>query len=258
MAKKKAAGTAMVNIKAEMEKEIVTIHETLGGIATNNINLTGKKFKFPTGHMMDAPLDIVILGYTSKNLFYPGTYDPKNPEPPVCWSVGTKPLELVPSKKCPEVQADTCAVCPLNEFESGVGNAKACKNTREIAFVLPDAISEEDPIYSMSVSPGALKAFDTYIKQLAEVQSVLPIAVVTAVAFDPSVTHVRLVFGKPRPNSNMERHWIRREEARIILTAEPTPRTSDDSNNGKSQNKKKTAKKTAKKKAKKKTSRRSA
>lgn len=246
MARKKA-GTAMVNMQAEMEKEIATIHETLGGIATNNIILNGKKFKFPTGHVMEAPLDIVILGYTSKNLYYPGVYDPKNPEPPVCWAVGTKPLELVPSKNSTELQADTCAHCPLNEFESGVGNAKACKNTREIAFMLPDAVTEEDPIYSMSVSPGALKAFDTYIKQLAEVQSVLPIAVITAVAFDPSVTHVRLVFGKPRPNKHMEQHWVRREEARTILTAEPTPRAQEDTPT-KTTRKKTTKKKTAKKK----------
>lgn len=254
MVRKKKAGTAMVNMKAEMEKEIATIHETLGGIATNNITLTGKKFKFPTGQVMEAPLDIVILGYTSKNLYYPGAYDPKNPEPPVCWAVGPKPGDLVPSANAPEVQSTTCKACPLNEFESGVGNAKACKNTREIAFMLPDACGPEDTIYCMSVSPAALKPFDTYIVQLAEVQSVLPIAVITAVAFDPDVTHVRLLFGKPRPNPNMEQHWMRREEARTILTAEPTPRTGDDT--VKKTGSKKVTKKKAK--AKKKTGRRRA
>lgn len=254
-ARKKKAGTAMVNMQAEMEKEIATIHETLGGIATNSITLTGKKFKFPTGQVMEAPLDIVILGYTSKNLYYPGVYDPKNPEPPVCWAVGPKPLELVPSANAPEVQAVTCKACPLNEFESGVGNAKACKNTREIAFMLPDAFGPEDTIYSMSVSPAALKPFDTYIVQLAEVQSVLPIAVITAVAFDPDVSHVRLLFGKPRPNPHMEQHWMRREEARTILTAEPTPRTGDDATGVK---KKKVTKKKAKPATKKKAGRRRA
>jgi len=252
MARKKA-GTAMVNMQAEMEKEIATINDTLGGIAANNIILNGKKFKFPTGQLVEPPMDIVILGYTSKNLYYPGAYDPKNPEPPICWAVGTKPLELIPSTKATEVQSTACGVCPLNEFESGVGNAKACKNTREIAFMQPDAVTEEDPIYCMSVSPAALKRFDTYIKQLAEVQSVLPIAVITAVAFDPSVTHVSLVFGKPRPNQNMEKHWARREEARVILTAEPTPRTKEEGD------KKTSKKKTSKKKtSKKKTGRRTA
>ena len=238
--KKAGTGTAMVNMQAEMEKEIAVIQDTLGGVAQNIINLGGKKFKFPTGQVMEAPLEIVILGYTSKNLYYPGVYDSQNPEPPVCWSVGTKPLELVPSANAPEIQAQSCGVCPLNEFESGQGNAKACKNTREIAFVLPDAVTAEDPIYVMSVSPGALKNFDTYVKQLAEVNSVLPIAVITTVVFNPNVTHVQLAFGTGRPNPNMEIHWTRREEARVILMAEPTPRTKQE---GKSTSKKKTAKK---------------
>jgi len=90
------------------------------------------------------------------------------------------------------------------------------------------------------VSPGALKNFDTYVKQLAEVNSVLPIAVITTVVFNPNVTHVQLAFGTGRPNPNMEIHWTRREEAKVILTAEPTPRTKKDA---KSASKKKTTKK---------------
>jgi hypothetical protein len=149
-------------------------------------------------------------------------FDEKNPEPPVCWATGEEPKLLAPGDKVTDGQADSCSVCPQNEWESGIGKSKACKNTRKLAVIRADSTSEDDPIFTLSVSPTGLKEFDTFVRTL-KVKNALPLIVITELSFDPDRAYPSLKFRASEPNPNIELHWKRREEALAVVLIEPDP-----------------------------------
>lgn len=211
-------------IAADLDAELANINSKVGGGGGNRIKTSGKKFKFPDkpDDKLAGPIPLVILGWISENLYYGGkVYDESNPEPPVCWALGENPKELVPGEGSTDRQAKSCGTCPMNEWESGVGKAKACKNTRKLAVVRPDA-TEEDDIFFLSVSPKALKNYDGYVKKLAS-KKALPIMVITEVSFEEDSSFPALQFKAVEPNVLAEQHWARRQEALEALLVEPDP-----------------------------------
>ena len=67
----------------------------------------------------------VLLYYGRQNTYWDGTYDPNNVTPPECFSVdgenGSKARDS-------EGRFGNCKDCTLNQFGSGVGKGKACRN----------------------------------------------------------------------------------------------------------------------------------
>ena len=96
-----------------------------GGATNRRISLRGGKFRqVVNGEEMrvskNDSMEIVIIDAAKiARTYYEGTYDPKNPEPPVCWSADTN----VPSPDVPEDQrqASKCMDCPQNVKGSGAG-----------------------------------------------------------------------------------------------------------------------------------------
>lgn len=223
-AKKKAsASRALVNVDEELSREVAAIQDRISAPESNRISIKDKIFTFPDGEQRQGPLPLVILDFRAWNLYYDKPYDAQNPAPPVCWAQGERPNELVPSDKASELQADTCAECWANEFGSGVGDAKACKNTRLLAVMRPDDDPESGTIYTLSCPPGSIKAFDGYVGAVARMFSAPPIRHVVSVTFHPESRHERLLFTDPQPNPNYREHFQRREEARMLLQVEPDP-----------------------------------
>jgi hypothetical protein len=126
---------------------------------------------------------------------------------------------MAPSKNAPLAQATDCQSCPNNQFGSD-GNGKACKNSRVLAVLPPDA-DEDTPMWLLNVSPTALKGFDGYVANVVRVFQTPPIGVVTTVTFDDSVSFAKLVFSDPQPNENIGAHFGRQEEAKALLAVEP-------------------------------------
>jgi hypothetical protein len=66
----------------------------------------------------------VLYFYGRQNTFWEGVYDPGNIEPPTCSSVdgktGSAPRE--------DGKFGSCDTCALNQFGSGPGKGKACRN----------------------------------------------------------------------------------------------------------------------------------
>ena len=184
------------------------------------ISTRDKLFTFPDGRVHQGPLDVVILDFVSRNLFYEGRWDPNKIEAPVCFAIGDSPSLLEPSMKSPKRQADHCAGCPLNEFGSN-GNGKACKNTRLLAVMLPDAQGDEAPIYTLSIPPTALKTFDAYVGGLSSMLGKAPIQVVSQVSFHPEKTYALPIFGNPQPNERVNEFYAHRADARKLLEREP-------------------------------------
>ena len=116
-------------------------------------------------------LDVIVVDFIAFNRYYPGVFDEDNIVPPDCFALGLEPTTLVPSDNSPDKQCATCAGCWANQFKSAANKkGKACGNTRLLAVLLPppgglginDDLSDM-PLYTLSVSPTAITAFDEHV-----------------------------------------------------------------------------------------------
>lgn len=223
--------TTSVAVKKTTSSNIVSIQDTLKAQAalmgertapaSGNVIRVGqdKQFTLPDGTKTPGPLEIVIVDFVSKNQFYEGAFDPKNIVPPACFSIGTNIAKMAPSANAPDVQSKDCSSCPMNQFGSA-GAGKACKNSRVMAVLPPDA-DENTPMWILTTSPTANKGFDGYIGGVVRTFQMPPVGVVTTVSFDENETYAKLLFGNPVPNPNLEVHFARQAEAKDMLNVEP-------------------------------------
>lgn len=211
-----------VNYAEQLAKEAAEISKRISTPSGDRIRFNSNRlFATPDGGEGEE-LEVVVVDFVSSNLFYDGSFDRDNPQPPVCFAIGSEPSLLVPSPNSPNKRADTCSACPKNQFGSA-GKGKACKNTRLLA-VMPVAMDGEDPpIWIMSVPPTSMKAFDAYVQTLSAKHKTIPIGVVTRISLDQSVQFAAPRFNVVRPlkAEEFETYMSRREEANTRLTAEP-------------------------------------
>lgn len=213
--------TELVNIEAELQKQALAIASRVAAPSGNRIRITqAKTFKLPDGSESSGPIDCVIVDFAAAHYYYTTPYSENNPIPPACFALSFDANTLTPSVNSPDKQAEFCAVCPQNQFETAAnGKGKACRNTRQLA-VLPVNATEETPIWLLSVSPTAIQAFDKYVTMVAR-KFGPPMKVVTKIGFDPTASYATLRFGDAQPNLNLELAFKRQEEARQLLMQEP-------------------------------------
>lgn len=220
VAVKKPSSANIVSIQAALKAQAESMGDRTAPAGGNSIRITqDKQFLLPDGTKSPGPLELVIVDFTAKNAFYEGAYDPKTITPPACFAIGTNPLKMVPSKNAPLPQAVDCQSCSMNMFGSS-GEGKACKNSRVLAVLPPDA-EEDTPLWILSTSPTANKGFDGYVTSVARVFQTPPIGVITTVSFDPNESYAKLVFANPQPNPLIAVHFGRQDEAKALLTTEP-------------------------------------
>lgn len=224
-AKKKAVAKRptmdVATIQQQMQNEVANIQDQIGTPASNSIKIRDKVFTLPNGQIIQGPIKAVIVDFISRNMHYEGKWDPKNPVPPTCFAINKVVSAMTPSDNSPDKQADNCAECPMNQFGSD-GDGKACKNTRLLALVLPDLDGDDEgKLYTMSVPPTAIKGFDAYVNSVAKLYNVPPVGVVTKIGFHPEKSYPMPIFSDPEPNSQLQEHFVLRDEAEIMLTAEP-------------------------------------
>jgi hypothetical protein len=220
VAVKKVSANNIVDIRALLAKETESLGERVGAPGGDSIRVTqDKNFEMPDGTTLTELKGVVIVDFVSTNKFYEGAYDPKNISPPACFAIGTNPSQMVASDNSPVKQADTCAVCPMNQFGSS-GNGKACKNSRVLALLPADA-DEDTPLMILGVSPTALKAFDAFVTSIVRSFQLPPVGVMVDITFDPNSSYASLRFGNPQPNTNLANHFARKDEAQKRLATEP-------------------------------------
>lgn len=213
-------GSNVVSIQEALRAQAAAVIDKTAPSGSNAIRLTqDKRFLLPDGTQTAGPLQLVVVDFASKNSFYEGKYDPKAIAPPACFAIGSNPLKMTPSKNAPVKQSDDCQSCPMNLFGSD-GDGKACKNTRVLAVLPPDA-DENTPMWVLTTSPTANKSFDGFVTSVARIFQTPPVGVIATVGFDTNVTYAKLVFSDPQPNPNVNLCFSRQAEAQAMLAIEP-------------------------------------
>ena len=130
----KKKGTALALAKTEEllpdDVDFDELKENLSEM--DEIEFPRIRFRQGKFYMTDDPEDKgveefegVLYFWGRQNTYWDGAYDPNNPTPPECFSVdgkeGSKPRDG-------KGRFGNCATCKLNEFGSGVGKGKACRN----------------------------------------------------------------------------------------------------------------------------------
>lgn len=216
----KKTSTSVVSIQEQLRAQAAAMAERTAPPSGSKITITqDKKFKLPDGSTTAGPLQLVIVDFIARNKFYEGAFDKDNIAPPACFAIGQNPLKLVPSGNSPMKQSSDCGSCPMNQFGSD-GKGKACKNGRVLAVLPPDA-DADTPLWTLEVSPTALKSFDGFVQAVARTYQMPPVSVICSVSFNPAVTYASLQFGEPEANENMGVHFARQAEAAEMLAVEP-------------------------------------
>ncbi len=212
---------------AQLSEESSAIASRIGAASGDRIRSEGNiKFILPDSSE-GQEIECVVLDFVTHNLFYDRAYDPKNPIPPACFAIGPEPSLLVPSKNSPDVQADTCAGCVLNQFNTalGGGKGKGCKNTRLLALVPLVALDEpgrDHPIWTLSVPPASLGGFDGYVRTLASKHKTIPIGVVTTISLGEGQYFApKFNITRPLKQDELNFFYPRRAEATARITSEP-------------------------------------
>ena len=222
VAVKKPSSTAIVNIQEMLRKQAEANASRVEPGGGKSIRIgQDKSFTLPDGTKTREALQLVVVDFVSRNEYYEGAYNKDEIVPPNCFAIHPEPKQLAPSANSPDKQCDDCASCPMNQFGSApTGAGKACKNTRLLAVLPPDA-NEDTEIWTLKVSPTAIKAFDGFVASVNRAFQLPPIGVVVTVGFSDAKDFPSLEFTDPMPNENVAEHFSRQEEAREMLLREP-------------------------------------
>lgn len=208
--------TALLDLQAQLRKELEMQKENLPPVSSGRISLKGKKFTLPGGSSSEGPLTCIVVDFAWMNALYEGVYNAQNFKPPVCTSIHKQLKAMVPDPKGPKPQkTTTCEACPMNQWGSDPkgGKGKACKNTARL-MVVPSKPNIEMQPWVLDVPPTSMTAFNNYINLLTA-NGVIPAQVLTEMSFDPSVDY-------PKVNFRMlEQHDFLVEALELRKVAEP-------------------------------------
>lgn len=219
---------------------------------------------------------VVIVDSVLENLYYEGTWDSDNPEPPTCFAFGRAPDEMeihevvFKAEQNQSTKEESCAGCEHNEWGSAdVGRGKACRNTRRLALIPAGTLNpktdeyepiEEEKHYQsseftyMKLPVTSTTAFANYVKSVSKAMGYPPFAVVTKISVVPDAkTQFKVVF---ETIGELEEDLLpimveRNKECRETIDFPYSLERDDDDDKPAKASKKKAAKKPAKKASKK-------
>ena len=204
-------------VSSDLFAKLKDLNDNLSGGAgsgsqNRRISLRGGKFRqVVNGDEMrvsknDSMEMVIIDAAKIARTYYKGTYDPKNPEPPVCWSADTN----APAADVPEDQrqATRCMDCPQNVKGSGMGNGRACRFSQRLAIAFPQKLGE---VYQLQLPATSIfgeakdnkMPMQAYAKFL-RANDMPAIALVTEMYFDENSEVPKLFFKPVRPLTDEE------------------------------------------------------
>lgn len=151
-------------------------------------------------------LDVIFIGVNPHNskMYYDGTYVEDSQEAPDCTSIDGS----VPDPSCPSPQAQSCAICPHNQWLPN-RQGKECQDHRRVAVLLLPTMATMPPLEAplldpvfFKVPPASLKIFAAYSRTLNH-RGAHFASVVTRIAFNPS-KQFEMTFNLLQPLTNAE------------------------------------------------------
>ena len=218
-----------LSMKEAMAAEVAALSTRLQAPSGDKIKISNKQFKLPNGDTWDF-LDVCIVDYINKNVYYTGPFDQNSITPPDCFSLSAEYSTMAPSPRSPDIQSKIgCAGCTQNQFGSA-GKGKACQN-RILIAVLPRDATAETPLSILDISPTAIKGFSEYVRFVGKVLGKTTYQVMTHVKCNPNVKHDVAVFGEAQPIEDddfVALMFSRKAEARERLMTEPDLSAAND------------------------------
>lgn len=214
---------ADISLQDRIKADLAMASQQVQASSVERIRMSGKGFTTPDGET-GPTIRGIIVDFVSSNMHYTAAFDRDNPTPPDCFATGRIIESMIPDTKSKEPQADSCAECPHNKFESGTGKSKACKNTRQLA-IMQEGATDEAPIWVLTIPPASIRYFDTYVSTTLRGRYGLPpIAVTTEVFMDPNSDYAspRFRYVNALEDKELMYYYERRTEAEAILLQKPT------------------------------------
>jgi hypothetical protein len=224
--KKKAAnsaGKALMTMD-DWEKELAGYAEAdsarvEGGMGAY-LSVRGKKFSMG-GNAIGEELDIIVANFVHESGWYEDDYDAENPTPPDCFALSLDGKDMAPHPNSLNPQSEVCATCWANEWGSGKGKGKACKNQRRLALLDAEADNlEEAEMALLRIAPTGVKPWDNYVNGLSKKLNRPCWSVVTRLSFDEEVDYPKVSSAIVEPISDpamLSAVKIRTEEAASVL-----------------------------------------
>ncbi len=187
------------------EEELAREAKVSAGVVENisvgkQFSLKNGKLSFNGAEMPNNEAVAVILDHVHAYLWYPNGFDPTGPNTPSCFAFGYDPLTMGPHENSLEPQSDLCKSCDMNQFGSGSGKGKACKNTMKLALLAAASFNhktdewelEEDhdaykhgDIAFLNVSVTSVRSYAAYLKSLEGAMKRPAWSVVTRIRVEP-------------------------------------------------------------------------
>lgn len=153
---------------------------------TEWVSIKNNRLSYQGAFIPNDTMDVIVLGYLKENKYYAKAYDAGGDNSaPVCYAFGLDDKTMAPHPDADDPQADSCLACPHNQWGSA-GKGKACKNVLRIAMIAAEADNiPEAEIANFTIPRTSVKAFNAYVKQLADTAKRPPYAAVTRMSLDP-------------------------------------------------------------------------
>ena len=231
----------------------------------------GGHLSFDGAPLPDNQMAVVVLDHVHENTFYPGKFNPEEPQAPSCYAFGRDEAEMSPHEMVIEANtavSESCVDCPNNEWgSSDTGRGKACKNQRRLALIPAGTLDKhgnfevfDEPdhwktaeVAYLKLPVMSVKGFGGFVKQVASTLRRPPLGIFTRVQVVPDdKSQFRVVFtpiGKV-PDKIIPQLMERHEEVKNLIEFPYAPVDGDEISSSKRGRKKKTTKRrTTKKRA---------
>ena len=204
-------------VEDAIAKRAEELRKKLSTGSSNKISLKDKIFTLPDGRQFDK-LDVIVLGWNTRQSFYEGNYDPKNVALPACYAIGDDPNNMAPAADLENKVAENCNDCPHNQWGSGGGNTKACKTTRYVIVRLPGSPT----LYSMFIPPASLKLFDDAMNSMITTYGD-PVRGIATISFNQQLSYGQVIWSGSQPNPEFVDDFKIQQTDQInkILTQKP-------------------------------------
>lgn len=213
--------TNIIPFEEQLRRELAGLKDNLPPPSSNKIKTKGKLFTLPSGESSPGPLNAIVLDYIQQNELYPGAYNPKNPQRPICFALNKVIEELAPSPKAPSPKSTSCSTCPHDKWGSAPnGKGKACKNQWKLVLVSENFTITDEPL-TLFVSPSGMKHWTKYVRDLAQIHGLLPVQVITEISFEPTEAYPTLLFKMIGPHGRLQDAMTARQRAQELLLREP-------------------------------------